>query len=249
MEINKENDSKRVFLNNKPSFPLVIKNILTLKKTRIKFACKATIMPENKHIVQMFHFFEDNEIPFYHGFATRAFNDSYLPQIEDVNNNLKQQFSLLVDYYVSRIKNNKYVYARKLIEDIRRIRCKTTSYTGCSAGINSFYFNLKGDIYVCSSHNSCKELCVGNIHDGIDYEKIDKHNFYPKEVGRYEKCKDCWLRHLCSGSCIAAKWLESKDTTIPSAYHCALNKMYWEAIIRIFIQIQPYIKNNVNFGG
>lgn len=157
--------------------------------------------------------------------------------------------SLLVDYYVSRIKNNKYVYARKLIEDIRRIQCKTTSYTGCSAGINSFYFNLKGDIYVCSSHNSCKELCVGNIHDGIDYEKIDKHNFYPKEVGRYEKCKDCWLRHLCSGSCIAAKWLESKDTTIPSAYHCALNKMYWEAIIRIFIQIQPYIKNNVNFGG
>lgn len=245
----KENDSKRVFLNNTPSFPLVIKNILTLKKTRIKFACKATIMPENKNIVQMFTFFEDNEIPFYHGFATRAFNDSYLPQIEDVNNNLKQQFSLLVDYYVSRIKNNKYVYARKLIEDIRRIQCKTTSYTGCSAGINSFYFNLKGDIYVCSSHNSCKELCVGNIHNGIDYEKIDKHNFYPKEVDRYEKCKDCWLRHLCSGSCIAAKWLESKDTTIPSAYHCALNKVYWEAIIRIFIQIQPYIKNNVNFEG
>lgn len=52
----KENDSKRVFLNNTPSFPLVIKNILTLKKTRIKFACKATIMPENKNIVQMFTF-------------------------------------------------------------------------------------------------------------------------------------------------------------------------------------------------
>lgn len=95
--------------------------------------------------------------------------------------------------------------------------------------------------------NSCKELCIGNIHEGIDYEKIDNQNFYPKEVDCYEKCKDCWLRHLCSGSCIAAKWLESKDTTMPSVYHCALNKMYWEAIIRIFIQIQPYIKNNVNF--
>lgn len=85
-----ENDSKRVFLNNTPSFPLVIKNILTLKKTKIKFACKSTIMPGNKKIVQMFRFFEDNKIPFYHGFATRAFDDGYLPQIEDVNNNLKQ---------------------------------------------------------------------------------------------------------------------------------------------------------------
>lgn len=211
------------------------------------FACKSTIMPENKKIVQMFHFFEDNKIPFYYGFATRAFDGSYLPQIKDVNKNLKQQFRLLVDYYVHRIKGNKYIYARKLIEDVRRIQSRTITYTGCSAGINSFYFNLKGDIYICSSHNSCQELCIGNIYNGIDYEKIDRLNFYPKEVDSYEKCKDCWLRHLCSGSCIAAKWLDSKDTTQPSAYHCAINNVYWESIIEIYIQVQPYIKDNVNF--
>lgn len=242
-----ENDSKRVFLNNTPSFPVVIKNILALKKTKIKFACKSTIMPESKKIVQMFRFFEDNEIPFYHGFATRTFDGSYLPQIADVNSNLKRQFDFLVDYYVCRIKENKYIYARKIIEDVKRIQCRTTSYTGCSAGINSFYFNLKGDIYVCSSHNSCKELCIGNICEGIDYEKIDNQNFFPKEVDCYEECKECWLRHLCSGSCIAAKWLESKDTTKPSAYLCAVNAMYWEAIVKIYIQIRACIQNNVNF--
>ena len=195
----------------------------------------------------MFCFFEDNEIPFYHGFATRAFDKSYVPKIEDVYANLKPQFCLLVDYYVQRIKENKYIYARKIIEDIKRIQNRSTSFTGCSAGINSFYFNLNGEIYVCSSHNSCKELCVGNIKNGIDYDKIKRLNYYPKEVDQYDKCKECWLRHLCSGSCIAAKWLESKDTTIPSKYHCAVSEVYWEAIIKIFIQIYPYIKNNINF--
>lgn len=241
------NNSNRVFLNGTPSFPVVIKKIFALKKTKIKFVCKATIAPDNENLMQMFSFFEDNEIPFYFGFATRSFNGSYIPKISDVNSNLKEQFSLLVNYYVKKIKDNKYIFSRKIVEDIRRIQNRTISFTGCSAGINSFYFNLKGDIYVCSSHNSCEELCVGNIHKGIDYDKIEQLNFYPKVVDYYDVCKECWLRHLCSGSCIAAKWLESKDTTKPSEYHCALNKMYWEFIIRIFILSFPYIKNNINF--
>lgn len=243
----KEDDRNRIFLNGNPSFSTVIKNISALKENGIDFACKSTIIPDNSRLVQTFHFFEENKIPFYFGVASRSFDGSYIPKISDVRNNLKQQLDFLVDYYVQRIKENKYVYARKLIEDIKRILYRTTSFIGCSAGINSFYFNLKGEIYVCSCHNSCRELCVGDIHSGIDYEKIAKLSFYPKIVEEYDRCKDCWLRHLCSGSCIAAKWIENKDTTIPSKYNCALNAIYWEAIIHIYISIQPYIKNNINF--
>lgn len=245
---NEENDKKREFLDGTPSFQVVIKNINALKKSKIKkFACKATITPDNKNVVQLFRFFEENEIPFYHGFATFAFDGSYIPKIYDVKNNLRKQLHILVDYYVKRIKDNKMVYARKILEDIKRIHCRTISFVGCSAGIDSFYFNLRGDIYVCSSHNSNKELCVGNIREGIDYEKIDTNNYYPKLVDSYDGCKKCWLRHLCSGSCIAAKWLDSKDTTKPSEYHCLLNNTYWEAIIEIYIKVRPYIKGNINF--
>ena len=244
---NEENDSNRIFLNGLPSFPVVIKNIIVLKRSKIKFACKATIMPDNKNIAKLFSFFEDNEIPFFHGFATRAFDGSYIPQISDVRNIFRQQMNALIDYYVQRIKDNKTIFARKILEDVKRIQCRTVSFIGCSAAINSFYFNLKGDIYVCSSHNSCKELCVGNIRDGIDYDKIAANSYYPKIVDSYDGCKNCWLRHLCSGSCIAAKWLESKDTSKPSEYHCLLNKTYWEAIIKLYILIRPYIKGNINF--
>ncbi len=246
---NEENDNKRVFLDGTPSFQIVIKKISALKKSKIKnFACKATITPDNKNIVQLFRFFEENDIPFYHGFASRTFDGTYIPKVSDVKDNLRKQLCVLVDYYVQRIKGNKIVFARKILEDIKRIQCRTVSFIGCSAGINSFYFNLKGEIYVCSSHNSCKELNVGNIHDGIDYDKIEANNYYPKLVESYYDCKNCWLRHLCSGSCIAAKWLDSKDTTKPSEYHCLLNKTYWEAIIKIYIRVYPYIKGNINFG-
>ncbi len=244
---NEENDSKRIFLDGSPSFPFVIKNVIALKKSKVNFACKATIMPDNKNVVQLFQFFEDNEIPFYHGFATRSFDGNYIPQICDVRNNLRKQMNALVDYYVQRIKDNKIVFARKILEDVKRIQCRTVSFVNCSAGINSFYFDLRGDIYVCSSHNSCKELSVGSIREGIDYDKIENENYYPRLVDSYDDCKNCWLRHLCSGSCIAAKWIESKDTTKPSEYHCLLNKTYWEAIIKLYILIRPYIKGNINF--
>lgn len=242
-----KNDSNRIFINGNPSFSKVIENITLLKKTKIKFACKATITPDNKDLLQMFRFFEDNEFPFFHGFATRSFDGQYIPKISDVRNNLKLQFDTLIDYYVKRIKDNKYIYARKIIDDIKRIKYRSVSYTGCSAGINSFYINMKGEIYVCSSHNSCQELCVGNISEGIDYEKIIKQNYYPKDVNSYSKCKYCWMRYLCSGGCLATKWLETKTTTNPSEYQCILNSIYWEAIIKIFIQISPYIKGNINF--
>ena len=159
----------------------------------------------------------------------------------------KEKFSVSVSLDGNEENDSKPIFARKILEDVKRIKCRTISFIGCSAAINSFYFNLKGDIYVCSSHNSCKELCVGNIRDGIDYDKIETNSYYPKIVESYDGCKKCWLRHLCSGSCLAAKWLESKDTSKPSEYHCQLNKIYWEAIIKIYILVRPYIKGNINF--
>lgn len=241
------NNRHRVYLNGKPSYPTVIKKIMVLKKANITFACKATISPDNNNLLQMFQFFENNKIPFYNGFATKSFDGTYIPQISDVKKNLKQQLDLLTDYYIQRIKENKYVYARKIIEDIKRIHYRITTYTGCEAGINSFYFNMQGDIYICSSHNSSQELCVGNLVNGIDYEKIQRMNYYPKEVEKYDICQQCWVRYLCSGACVAAKWLESQDTTIPTIYQCALSNVYWETIIKIYINIHAYIKDNINF--
>lgn len=241
------NNINRVFSDGTSSFSTVFNNVIEIKRRSINFACKATLTPENHNILQIFRFFEDNRIDFYHGFVRRSFDNHYVPKLRDVNNSLTFQFKLVTDYYVDKIKKNQIIYARKIVEDITRIKNRIISFTGCSAGIGSFYINMYGDIYICSSHNSCKSLSVGNIQNGIDYEKMERLNYYPKDVDCYKICRKCWLRHLCSGDCIAAKWIESHDTTIPSPYQCALNEVYWKSIVNIYIQTHDFLNNNVNF--
>lgn len=110
-----------------------------------------------------------------------------------------------------------------------------------------FFIDIHGDIYSCSCHNSSRDISVGNIKTGIDYEKIRTYGYYPKNVEEYSSCRFCWLRYLCSGSCMASKWIESQDTDMPSKYLCAIGNVYWESIIKLYVSIYPYIRGNINF--
>jgi radical SAM protein with 4Fe4S-binding SPASM domain len=242
----KLNDQNRVFPNGRPSFDLVFDKIMQIKQSKIRFACKSVVAPENQNLLRMSKFFDDNKIPFYIGFATRSFNGEYIPKIEDVKI-LEKQLDILCDYYKKRISANQCVYSLKIVKDLQRIYYRITTVEGCNAAKNSFFIDMNGDIYSCSSLNSRKDLSVGNIKTGIDYEKIKAFSYYPKKVNEYSLCKSCWMRYLCSGSCIAEKWLESGDTNVPSKYLCAVNNVYWTAIIKLYISIYPYIDGNINF--
>jgi uncharacterized protein len=112
-----------------------------------------------------------------------------------------------------------------------------------------FIIDIKGDIYSCSCHNSTDKLSIGSIYEGIDYNKVIKEGHYPKNVNEYNDCRNCWMKYLCSGSCIAFKWIETKNTDTPSAYICKMNDAYWNCIIKLYISVYPIIKagNNPNF--
>lgn len=240
------NNSNRVFPDGRPSFGVVFNNIKLMRQLGVKFACKSVITPENRNLLDLSKFFNDNEIPFYIGFATRSFNGEYIPKLEDVEI-LRGQLNIVIDYYKERIRNNLRVYSRKIIGDLRRIHYRITTTEACSAALNSFFIDIHGDIYSCSCHNSSRDISVGNIKTGIDYEKIRTYGYYPKNVEEYSSCRFCWLRYLCSGSCMASKWIESQDTDMPSKYLCAIGNVYWESIIKLYVSIYPYIRGNINF--
>lgn len=89
-------------------------------------------------------------------------------------------------------------------------------------------------------------IIVGNIIKGIAFKKIKTYEWYAKKVDSYNACKDCWMKHLCSGSCFAIKWLENNNTNNPSEYLYKSYDIYWSAIIRLYIQIYPTISDNQN---
>lgn len=157
--------------------------------------------------------------------------------------------NLVISKYKELIKKNNKIYSQKIINDIKRIHNADISEIACVGSREGIYIDIDGDIFPCSYHTSSKELSIGNIYNGINYKKIIDNGWYAKPVDSYSACRNCWMKHLCSGSCFAIKWLENKNTDVPSEYLCKTYDIYWSAIIKLYIQVYPEIVsgNNINF--
>lgn len=242
------NNLSRVYHNGKGSFNDIFNNIKLLKENDIEFSCKTTVLPNNQNLLEVFLFFEENKIKFVFTIATNSFDNHFIPKIDDLNN-FAEQMNLITKKYKELIKKNNIIYSKKIINDIKRIHYADASEIACVGSREGLYIDIEGDIFSCSYNTSSKELSVGDIYKGINYEKIVENGWYAKPVDSYSACKDCWMKHLCSGSCFAIKWLENKNTDEPSEYLCKTYNIYWSSIIKLYIQVYPEIVsgNNINF--
>lgn len=230
------------------SFKDVYDNMNLLKENNIEFSCKTVVQPGNENLVDVFCFFEENKIPFIFTIATKSFDNNFSPKIEDLNK-FEEQFDIVISYYKKLIEDNRKINATKLLIDLKRIHYGAVNKNGCVASKEGFFVDIDGSIFPCSYHSSLKDLSVGDVYTGIDYEKIIQNKFYAKFVDNYPTCTVCWMKYLCSGSCFAIKWLENKSTDEPSEYLCKTYNIYWSAIIKLYIQLYPMIINgkNINF--
>jgi radical SAM protein with 4Fe4S-binding SPASM domain len=241
-------DASRIYHNGKGSFKDVFHNMNLLKENNIKFACKTVVLPDNKNLVETFLFFEENKIHFNFAIATSSIDNNFSPNIEDLNT-FEEQMDSVIKEYRKLIEDNHKIYAVKIINDLKRIHYGAINKIACSATINGYFVDIDGGIFTCSYHSGSEDVSIGNIYTGIDYEKIIKNSYYAKPVDDYPTCKVCWMKHLCAGSCFARKWLEHKNTDDPSQYLCKTYNIYWNAIIKLYIQLHPVIisGDNVNF--
>ncbi|MBT2291987.1 radical SAM protein [Paenibacillus albidus] len=76
----------------------------------------------------------------------------------------------------------------------------------CVPGARRLYVNTKGDLYVCERVGNSPS--IGNIFDGIDFERIRKFYVEDYSGGTIEKCKNCWAIRLCS-TCYIDSYTES----------------------------------------
>ncbi len=244
----KINNESRIYHNGKGSFKNVFNNINLLKENNIEFSCKTVFQPNNKNLAEVFSFFEKNKIHFIFTIVTNSFDNHFSPNIEDLNT-FEVQLDIVIKNYKKLIEANHKIYATKLITDLKRIHYGAVNKIGCGGSRDGLFMDIDGNIFPCSYHCSSKDLSVGNIYTGIDYEKIIENNWYAKPVDNYSTCKVCWMKYLCSGSCFAIKWIENKNTEEPSNYLCKTYNIYWSAIIKLYTQIQPIIisGNNINF--
>lgn len=244
----KIHNSSRIYKNGLGSFSDVFNNLLILKDNKVNFVCKTVLQPDNNNLIDVFTFFEEKKIEFKFDLALRSFDSNYLPNIDDLNI-FNDQMDNIIEYYRIRIVNNYKIYSTKILNDLKRIHYGITNEIACGASIFGFFIDIEGDIYPCSAHTSSKNLSIGNIYKGINRENITQNKFYAQSVENNIYCNNCWMKYLCSGGCFAEKWLENNNTEEPYDYLCRGFDIYWNAIIKLYIQVHPSIISgyNLNF--
>lgn len=244
----KLHNQTRIYHNGNGSFDAVYSSVKKLQKNKINFSCNTVIKPGNDKLLELFSFFEENKIEFAFNIATESVSGHFIPQAKELKI-FEEQLSTIIKKYRHLIESNQKIYAIKLIDDIKRIHYRKVNKNGCAASKEGFHIDIDGNIYSCTYHSSSKDISVGDIYNGVDYQKIINDQWYAKPVNDYPVCKKCWMKYLCSGSCFAIKWLENKDTNIPSSYLCKTYNIYWKAIITLYVQVYPAIINgkNINF--
>ena len=73
----------------------------------------------------------------------------------------------------------------------------------CMPGIQRPFVNAYGKLFPCERVNeTCDEMCIGNIYDGFDIEKVKKL----LNVGQIteEVCKNCWAINFCTQCAVTA---------------------------------------------
>lgn len=66
----------------------------------------------------------------------------------------------------------------------------------CAPGVGRLYITVNGDLAICERMGPSP--FIGTIHEGLDYEKINKHYItdFIEEATNY--CNDCWAVNMCN---------------------------------------------------
>lgn len=241
-------DKSRIYKSGKGIFDDVFANIKKLQEQSVDFSCNSLILPHNSDILSAFIFFEENKIHHVFDFSVDSFDGQYSPEGSDMPH-FREDLSLALSYCLEKILNNKKLYSDRIISDLRTIHYRLVKNYACGASICGYNIDLDGYIYSCSLNSSSKSQAIGTLSTGIDYAKIRREGFYSRNVDDNSTCRNCWAKYLCGGGCFALNKMKTGKSSEPYNYLCDVLKIYWEELIKLYIQVYPEIVggNNPNF--
>lgn len=117
---------------------------------------------------------------------------------ELMNNNKSELLSVLKDNIIFTV--------------IKQLYFRLYLSTRCTWG-NVLIFDSKGDVYHCDSTIGYKEDCQGNYKEKISTKIQEIPN-----VNSTKKCKECWAKYFCGGTCHAEKIFKNENNTQMECY-------------------------------
>lgn len=189
----------RNFYDGKGSFSRVIENIKKLQENNINVKISCVVTKKYPYPEKLFNYFKSLNIsgiqmcPVRNGCEVSLTSDSLVC--------LKNSYHQLYEQLEKEILSGDYSSVSLLREDfvMQSITCfinRIRQPGRCTWGQEAVC-DAKGDMYPCLYLIGNKKYCLGNVSE----KKNGAEFLFPITVNEREKCKICWARYLCGGTC------------------------------------------------
>lgn len=230
--------SHRVFANGKKSNDLVLRNMQKLKDAGVNIQLRATVSSDCECLWKIHDYFENLGIPFAAVLAYKSRNIDDTCVYDSCLKSFKKQYDDLLNYYINRHEKGLPIMCMSIADQITAINKQEIRYVPCSSGKMMFAIVDNGDIFSCEHLAYDKKYAIGNVHEGMDVEKM--MSYRPLPVNKLEKCNNCWAKHLCIGGCYSEKLLIGREKEALSDDECELKKMQWNFMMSLFIYLRTH---------
>lgn len=224
----------RKYHDGNGSFSDVLAGIKKLQNAGIKVTASVVITPENPYLLETVEYLMSL------GMEKVSFN---LARGRAVSAQFsKQSMDFLIDdfrkiyekVYIEIISGNFHLLPAlkdtMLFSCIKKIYYRAYLTSRCHWG-KEVVIDSKGNMYHCNSTIGCSNDLLGNYRNHVTYKDVNTL----KNVDDYERCKKCFAKYLCGGTCYAEEIVGNKNNfDMECYYRKELIKIGMEFYARLF---------------
>jgi uncharacterized protein len=118
---------------------------------------------------------------------------------------------------------------------VRMIHRGKTGGMACGAGVNYLTVSVAGSFYLCHRFNEDESERVGNVSDGLAYEKLAEVSAF--RAAAKAPCNTCWMREWCAGGCMHEHKSASGDKFAVDPRFCRLQALEMTEAMRVYTTI------------
>jgi len=246
----KTHDKMRTFSDGRGSYNTIKQWLPRLVANYTeKVSLRATLTPETYDFVASFKHLREwgaGSVIVRHGSGTEAefrLNDSDCQQLGD-------SYSQLAELFLEEALRGEVSAKGAFPRYIITLCTARPRSPYCGAATNMLGVSPSGKFYPCADMAEREDYELGNVWEGIDWQKL---NYWRDKLGGVDHmsvCQNCWARYLCGGGCIAQAARTNSNPWQPDYIECELNRQTIELSIwlyaelrrrnpKIFLQILP----------
>jgi uncharacterized protein len=235
-------NNNRPFLSGEGSYLKLKNNIKKIRNVNSKLCARMTLTYENIN-----NFYNDVKDLWNLGFSKVFFDIAETKNSEEILDkidldNFKKQLKSIAENSYENFINNRNGQLLNLIKFARRIHSGTIKNQCSYYNPYTLMFSPDGEIYKCNRRLGNKTHSIGDINEGINW---DKYVLLSSSQKINEYCKKCWIKRFCGGGCAANNFEITKDDNKVDKLSCEIKKIIFEQSMIFYLKL--FKENNLLF--